>query len=113
MIIIFNTIRVAIYTQRIEITIKKLVGATNWFVRGPYIIESLVFSIFSVLITAGLVYLAISFLDPYIAVVFRQTGVLREYYSANLWLLTLGQLGGVVALTVLSSLLAMRKYLRV
>ncbi len=40
--VIFNTIRVAIYTQRMEIGIKKLVGATDWFVRGPYIIESII-----------------------------------------------------------------------
>ncbi|MBP7992470.1 MAG: permease-like cell division protein FtsX, partial [Candidatus Magasanikbacteria bacterium] len=36
-VIIFTTIRVAIYTERIEIAVKKLVGASNWFIRGPYL----------------------------------------------------------------------------
>ncbi len=47
-LIIFNTVRVAIFTQRVEITIKKLVGATNWFIRSPYIIEAFIFPSLSV-----------------------------------------------------------------
>jgi len=46
-LIIFNTIRVSVYSQRIEISIKKLVGATNWFIRGPYIINAIIFSFIS------------------------------------------------------------------
>ena len=42
-IVIFNTIRIAIYTQRVEISIKKLVGATDWFVKGPYMLSALFF----------------------------------------------------------------------
>ncbi len=112
-LIIFNTIRVAIYTHRIEINIKKLVGATNWFVRGPYIIESLIFSLFSMLITLAVVWISLDLLNPYITIVFQEPGLLTNYYLSNLTVLLGGQLVGVVLLTVLSSLLAMRKYLRV
>lgn len=111
-LIIFNTIRVAIYTQRIEISIKKLVGATNWFVRGPYVVESLLFSVISTLVTTGIMIGAIYFIDPYVSTVFSQSGILFNYYYSNIFILSLIQFGAVLAITMLSSLLAMRKYLR-
>src|SRR3989338_3462678 len=112
-LIILNTIRVAIYTQRIEISIKKLVGASNWFVRGPYVVESLFFSIASILIIGGLLLIAFRLLDPYTAIVFQKSNLLFDYYLNNRYLLIGIQLGSVLFLTVVSSLLAMRRYLRV
>ncbi|OGH72207.1 MAG: hypothetical protein A2921_03730 [Candidatus Magasanikbacteria bacterium RIFCSPLOWO2_01_FULL_43_20b] len=112
-LIILNTIRVAIYTQRIEISIKKLVGASNWFVRGPYVVESLFFSIASILIIGGLLWIAFRLLDPYTAIVFQKSNLLFDYYLNNRYLLIGIQLGSVLFLTVVSSLLAMRRYLRV
>lgn len=112
-LIIFNTIRVAIYTQRVEITIKKLVGASNWFVRGPYLIEALVFTCFSVLLTGVLVYVGLRMLDPYMAVIFGVGKILTNYYFSHIIFLLSAQFGGVLLLTILSSLLAMRKHLRV
>ena len=40
--VIFNTIRIAVYARRQEIEIMKLVGATDWFVRGPFVVEGAV-----------------------------------------------------------------------
>ena len=112
-IIIFNTIRVAIYTQRTEISIKKLVGATNWFVRGPYLFEALIFSIFSVAITASIMYFAIDFIDPYIGVVFQTENMLRDYFMSNMYMLAGAQFGAVLLLTAISSMFAMRRHLKV
>jgi len=111
-IIIFNTIRVAIYTQRQEIGIKKLVGATNWFVRGPYLMEALIFSFISIFITATVVYFSSVFLDPYVSIVFQKESFLTNYFASNImWLLSV-QFGAVLILNILSGSLAMRKYLR-
>jgi cell division transport system permease protein len=41
-ILIANTIRLSIYSRRREIEVMKLVGATNWFVRGPFILEGVI-----------------------------------------------------------------------
>lgn len=112
-LIIFNTIRVAIYTQRIEIGIKKLVGATNWFVRGPYIVESFVFTFASILLTFGLVVLALYFVEPYVAIVFEKQGILTNYYLSNKMALLGWQFLAVLVLTIFSSWLAVRRYLRV
>ncbi len=112
-LVIFNTIRVAIFTQRTEISIKKLVGATNWFIRGPYVIESFLFSVFAVAITFSLVYFASKFLDTYLVVVFGPGSTLMQYFQSNMIALILGQFVAVFLLTLFTSLLAMRKYLKV
>ena len=112
-IIIFNTIRVSIYTQRVEISIKKLVGATNWFIRGPYIVEALIFSAISTVLSAILVYIAARGIDPYIGAMFQQPQFLTNYLTSHILLLFGSQFGAVLLLTIVSSLLAMRKHLRV
>jgi len=87
-VIIFNTIRVAIYTQRAEIGIKRLVGATNWFIRGPYFIES------------------------YIGVIFGDPSLLTNYFYGHIMTILGIEFGAVFLLTIISSGLAMRRYLR-
>lgn len=111
-IIIFNTIRVAIYTQRTEIGIKRLVGATSWFIRGPYMVESLLFSIISVGLSYVLVDFFLKFLDPYISVIFEKNNLLSNYLSQNLLFILSIEFGVVFLLTIVSSGLAMRRYLR-
>lgn len=112
-LIIFNTIRVSIYTQRTEISIKKLVGATNWFVRGPYLVQAVFFTLLSIIIAGLVVAMAVVYLDPYVATVFEKNYVLTNYFTSNILLLTIVQIVAVLLLTTVSSTLAMRKHLRV
>lgn len=112
-LIIFNTIRVAIYTHRMEISIKKLVGATNWFVRGPYFIEALFFTVASLIITAALVWVGLRTIDPYVGIVFGKENVLTNYFGSNILMLLGWQFGAVLALTIITSALAMQRHLRV
>jgi len=112
-LIIFNTIRVAIQTQRVEISIKRLVGANNWFIRGPYLVESVVFTVVSVAATIALVFTAFRWVDPYLAVVFPNGFALTNYFQSNMLYLFGIQLGAVLLLTVISSSLAMRRQLKV
>jgi len=112
-VIVFNTVRVAIYTQRIEISIKKLVGASNWFVRGPYLMESLIFSILSVGITLVAIYFSTRLLDPFVAAMFAKPHLLTDYLLSHILELAGLQLAAVLLLTAATSTLAMRRYLRV
>jgi cell division transport system permease protein len=41
-LLIANTIRLSIFARRREIEVMKLVGASNWFIRGPFVLEGLV-----------------------------------------------------------------------
>ena len=54
--IIANTVRVTMYNRRLEINIMKAVGATNWFIRWPFIIEGIVIGIFSGFVSLGFVF---------------------------------------------------------
>ncbi|TSC56407.1 MAG: cell division transport system permease protein [Parcubacteria group bacterium Gr01-1014_18] len=112
-IIIFNTIRMAIYTHRDEIRIMKLVGASNWFVEFPFLIQALFFSILSVAASLALVYWGIFVLNPYIVEFFGSINLdLLRYFSENFWLLA-GSQGLVAALlSVFSSSYAVSKYVR-
>jgi cell division transport system permease protein len=112
-LIIFNTIRVAIYTHKTEISIKRLVGAQNWFIRGPYLVESVIFSLISVIITAVVIYYSFRWIDPYLGVVFPNSFSLTNYYKSNILYLSLVQTTAVLLLTTISSSLAMRKHLKV
>ena len=112
-LIIFNTIRVAITTQRVEISIKRLVGASNWFIRGPYLVESFVFTLASIAGTIGLVYLALRWIDPYLAVVLPNGFSLTNYFYSNMLMLFGSQALAVLILTIISSGLAMRRQLKV
>lgn len=111
-LIIFNTVRVAIYTHRIEISIKRLVGASSWFIRGPYVVESVIFTILSIGITGGLIYLALRWLDPYIQIVFPNSFSLTNYYNSHIFFLFGLQALAVLLLTIASSFLAMRRQLK-
>ena len=55
-LIIFNTIRMAIFTRRDEIEIMKLVGATKWFIRGPFVFEAALYGIIAAIIATILSY---------------------------------------------------------
>ena len=112
-LVIFNTIRVAINSQRMEIGIKRLVGASNWFIRGPYLIESFIFSIVSVALTIGVIFLSLHYLDAYLSVVFSGAFSLTNYFKSNILWLFGCQFVAVLLLNVVSSLLAMRRQLKV
>jgi cell division transport system permease protein len=112
-LIIFNTIRVAIYTQRVEISIKRLVGASNWFIRGPYIVESVIFTVLSIGATIAVIFGALQWIDPYLAVILPNGFSLTNYYYSLIFPLFGIQAAAVLLLTIISSSLAMRKQLKV
>lgn len=115
LLIMFNSIRVSIYTHREEISIMKLVGATNWFIRTPFIIESVLYSLISVLSTIGILYFGLGFLQPYLD---RFFGDLLKvdligYYSDQFLIIFGMQFIVITFLAVASTTIALRRYLRV
>ncbi len=113
-LIVMNTIRITIYTRRREVGIMKLVGATNWFVRAPLIIEALMYSIVSMGITILVVFPVLSTLQPFISQLFDGSALnMLGYFSENFAPIFGYQFAAVVVLNVLSSSLAIGRYLRV
>ena len=113
-LIIFNTIRVAIYTERTEISIKKLVGATNWFIRSPFIVESFFYAILGTVLAVAVVFPALNVVQPYIDAFFLAEGFsLRDYFMSHFLAIFGIELLITILLNVSSSSIAIRRYLRV
>lgn len=111
-IIIYTTFRVAIYTERVEIAVKKLVGASNWFVRGPYIVEAVILSTISLVIALGTIWASAQALDPYFSPLLSQSQILTNYLSSHILGLAGFEYLATLALTIGTSSLAMRQYLK-
>ncbi|MDO8560827.1 MAG: permease-like cell division protein FtsX [bacterium] len=111
-LVAFNTVRLAIYTSREEINIMKLVGASNWFVRSPFLVTGLMHGGFSALITSFLFLPIIWAASPKVS--FLLPGInLFGYFISNFYEFFLIIAATGVILGVGSSALAVRKYLKI
>ncbi len=111
-LVTFNTIRLTIYSARKEIKIMKLVGASNWFARGPFIIEGALYGVIAALIALIILFPALWYLSPKITTYLPGTD-LFYFFQSNFLGLFLLQIGIGVALGTASSLIAIRRYLEV
>jgi len=112
MLVVFNTIRLTIYSSRDEIEIMRLVGASNWFIRGPFIIQGMIVGVLATLITTLLFFPLTLFVGIKLQT-FAPGFDLFSYFTNNLFLILLLQLLAGIGLGVVSSLIAIRKYLKV
>lgn len=112
-LIVYNTIRVAIYTQREEIGIMRLVGASSAYVRLPYVLQGIFMAIFAVMVTGGLVFAMSIYLDPRLMSVFDGVNPgLLSYFFSNALQLAFVEIVALAILVGVSSWAAAGKYLK-
>ena len=111
-LVAFNTVRLAIYSSREEITVMKLVGASNWFVRGPFIVEGVLHGIIASAFSFMVIIPGVGFLGPKLFNFLPEIDLV-SYIGNNFWLLLFFQTLGGIILGVFSSWFAIRKYLKV
>lgn len=112
-LVIFNTIRMAIFSRREEIYMMKLVGADNNFVRGPFLIEAQLCGIISGAIAATLGYFIVNKAEPaLISYGIDLSEVQAVLGSSNLVLVFLVVIGIGIFVGTLSAALAIKKYLK-
>jgi len=109
-LVTFNTIRLTIYSARREIKVMKLVGADNWFVRGPFIVEGVIYGLIAAVITLFVMYPLLWYLSPKITAYLPGTD-LFYFFQKNIISLFLLQIGIGVFLGAISSYVAIRRYL--
>jgi len=108
----FNTIRLTIYSQRQEIEIMRLVGASNWYIRGPFLVEGTIYGIFSAVISLAIFYPILYLISPKIEN-FTSSIDLFSYFVRffpNIFILIIGS---GIFLGVISSYIAIRRYLKI
>jgi cell division transport system permease protein len=110
-LIIFNTIRMAIFTRREEIEIMKLVGATNWFIRGPFIFEAALYGIIAAILALIFVYSVVLSGAPKIGD-YIDISTVTNYMQSHLLIVALVELGIGMTIGVASSLVALKRYLK-
>lgn len=113
-LIVFNTVRIAIFTHQNEIAIMKLVGASNWFVRAPFVIESIIYGAFGCLLAIMVIYPTLGFIQPKLSAFFDGSSFdLIGYFNTNFINIFGGQLLAIIILNTISSAIAINKYLKV
>ena len=116
-IIIANTVRVTIFNRRREINIMKYVGATNAFIRFPFLVEGMVIGLISALIAFGLLWVGTHFLYQWVGQ--SASGWLQLAYQSLIPFVSiapqmlLGFVGAGVLFGVAGSFIFVGKYLKV
>lgn len=110
-LITFNTIRLVIYMSRDEISVMRLVGASDRYIRGPFFVAGAIYGFLSAIITLLIFYPVTLWLGGATANFFVGLNIFN-YYTENFGEIFLIIVGSGVAIGSISSYLAVRKYLR-
>jgi cell division transport system permease protein len=111
-LIAFNTVRLGISSFKKEISIMRLVGASNWFIRGPFAVQGMLSAVLATVFSLLIFFTGCYFLSPKLEILI--TGFnLTQYFRANIGTILLIQLGTAMGLAVIPSLVAIRKYLHI
>lgn len=114
-LIIFNTIQMAIFNRRDELTIMRLLGASTWYIRGPFVVESIVYGVLSAFISVALInsmFVAASSTLEATSLGLLDINYSAEYFREHVWILLLLQLGVGILIGAASSTVATQRYLK-
>jgi cell division transport system permease protein len=110
--VMFNTIRLTIYNRRQEVEIMRLVGATNWYIRMPFIIEGMMYGFIATVITTTVMYGALRLMSGQVESLLSLDNI--DSLTSDL-LLQIGAMNLILGLGlgVIASFIAMRRYLKI
>ena len=109
-LLIANTIRLSIFARRREIEVMKLVGATNWFVRGPFMLEGLACGLFG---TLAAIFLLLAGKEIAMPQILGHLQTTDDVQAMSFWLNALVLLLLGLLLGALGSGITLRRFLRV
>lgn len=110
MLVVYNTIKLAIENSKEEIGTMRAVGASNWFIRGPFVIQGIIYGFIAFLICFLLSAISAYFLSSKIEVILPGFNIFY-YLLTNWWIFVLIQLGFGTGVGIISSFIVVRKYL--
>lgn len=110
-LVIFNTIRMAIFSRKEEIQMMKLIGASRHFIRGPFIVESVVYGFVGAIVATGASYALLMLAKDKIGEI--DVGTTLRLVTDNIVLVILMMVVVGAIIGVISSILATRRYLKI
>jgi cell division transport system permease protein len=110
LLITFNTIRLAIYITREEISVMKLVGASSMYIRGPFVVAGMLYGLIAGIITLILFYPITAWLGKETMNFFIGVNVF-DFYIAHFGEIFLIIMAAGIIMGAISSFLAVRRYL--
>lgn len=114
LLVIYNSIKVAIYTHKREIEIMRLVGASNVFIYAPYLMSAVVYTLVALIIIVAISFPLLSLAQPYLEVFFVDYSINVVSYFTNNFLAIFGiQFLGIAVINILASYLAVKKYAKI
>ncbi|MBI3952780.1 MAG: ABC transporter permease [Candidatus Doudnabacteria bacterium] len=111
--VMFNTIRLTIYNRRDEVEIMRLVGATNWYIRWPFIIEALLYALLASLVVGIVVFALLFLLSNKVGAFLSLQDLGGTLLEALFWKILSVNVLSSVMLGIIASLFAIRRYLRI
>ncbi len=111
-LVVFNTIKLVIESSKEEISTMKIVGASSWFIKSPFVIQGALFGLISFL----LCFFTTIALSYFLSLGFESAIAgfnLFSYFTNNFWIIILIQLGSGVGLGMAASFIVVKKYLKV
>ena len=109
-LLVANTIRLSLYARRREVEVMKLVGATDWFIRWPFVLEGVIVGAMGGLLAIGLLLVAkVALVDP----LAEQFALIAAPETMNFGGLVAVLIGASVAVSAAGSGLSLRRFLRV
>lgn len=114
-LIIFNTIQMAIFNRRDELSIMRLLGANTWYIRGPFVVEAVMYGIISGLISVLLIkslFVASSGTLEASSLGLLDISQAQVYFDQHFWALLGLQLAIGIVIGAGSSIIATRRYLK-
>lgn len=113
-LVVYNSVRVAIYTHRREIMIMRLVGASRSFIQMPYLFSGLFYTMIGIIAIMLLFFPFLSLLQPYLEAFFVGYNVnIFNYYYDNIITIFGLQFLAIGLINIVASYLAVRKYSKV
>ncbi len=114
-LIIFNTIRMAIFNRRDELVIMRLLGATPGYIRGPFVVETMLYGAVAAavsLIVAGVLFAIASSTLQASSFGLLDISYASRYFREHLWLILTGQIVAGILIGAASSAIATQRYLK-
>lgn len=106
----FNTMRLIIYTFKEEISIMRLVGASKFFARGPFLVEGILYGIISAIFSLFITWTAVFYVSPSLNNIFFLD--LNKFVSTNILEISGSLILGGIILGFISTYLSVSKYLK-